>query len=383
MQVTAKPWKSFASTRLMVCTLILVFVLPSGCSFSEKQPSYTVSTAAEGLEHPWGLAFLPDGRALVTERAGRLRLVSLDTGKVSTPLKGVPEVWAFGQGGLLDVAISPSFVTDNLVYLSYSEPGDNNTASTAVMRGELFGDEIKNPKVIFRQVPKVQSGVHFGSRLVFGPDGKLFVALGERGQKALSQDLRTHYGKVVRISSDGTVPSDNPFVNDPGVKPEIWSYGHRNQQGAAINPDTGLLWTCEHGAQGGDEINIPGRGKNYGWPVITWGIDYDGSKIGEGTAKDGMEQPLYYWNPSIAPSGMTFYTGSKLEKWKGSLFIGSLKFGYLARLTLRGSEIVSEERLLTEVKERIRAVVQGPDDLLYVLTDSSNGRVLRISPAEK
>lgn len=323
--------------------------------------------------------FLPDGRIIVTERDGRLRTVTPD-GVVSAPINGVPAVFAEGQGGLLDVGVSPKFASDSTIYISYAEPGPNDTASTAVARATLKGDSLQNVEIIFRQLPKVQSFAHFGSRFVFTETGDIFITLGERGKREQSQDLSSHLGKFIRLNSKGEVPQDNPFIGRADARPEIWSYGHRNMQGAAINPWTKQVWTSEHGAQGGDELNIPEKGKNYGWPVITWGIDYNGSKIGEGTEKQGMEHPVYYWTPSIAPSGMAFYSGSKLPRWKGSLFVGSLKFSCLIRLTLSGNKVTSEERLLTEIGDRIRDVRQGPDELLYVLTDMPNGRILRISP---
>jgi glucose/arabinose dehydrogenase len=336
------------------------------------------TVVASGLEHPWGLAFLPDGRMLVTERPGRLRIVTPD-GKMSDPLTGVPKVYARGQGGLLDVALSPTFAQDQLVYLSFSEPGDGG-AGTAVARGRLEGNALQNVQAIWRQVPKVNGPNHWGSRLVFARDGKLFVTMGDRySERARAQDLSTTIGKVVRINADGSIPPDNPFVKREGARPDVWSYGHRNVQAATLDPQ-GRLWTVEHGARGGDELNHPEAGKNYGWPVITYGVDYSGLKIGEGTAKAGMEQPVYYWDPVIAPSGATFYTGNAFPQWRGSLFVGSLNPGALVRLTLDGERVASEERYLREVG-RVRDVVQGPDGLLYLLTDESNGKLLRVEPA--
>ncbi len=333
---------------------------------------------AKGLEHPWGLAFLPDGRMLVTERGGRLRIADKD-GKLSPPLAGVPAVFARGQGGLLDVAVSPSFATDRLVYLSYAEPGEGG-AGTAVARGRLDESGLANLQVIWRQVPKVDGPNHWGSRLTFARDGSLYVTTGDRyTERARAQDLTTTIGKVVRIQADGSIPADNPFVKRDGARPEIWSYGHRNVQGAALHPQTGQLWTVEHGARGGDELNRPQAGRNYGWPHITYGTDYSGLRIGEGTAKVGMEQPLYYWDPVIAPSGATFYTGDAFPNWRGSLFIGSLRPGALVRLTLDGDRVTGEERYLGDVG-RVRDVVQGPDGLLYLLTDESNGRIMRVEP---
>ncbi len=336
---------------------------------------------AQGLEHPWGLAFLPDGRMLVTERPGRVRVVDRD-GRLSEPLGGVPQVAARRQGGLLDVALDPRFGENRVVYLSYSEPGANGTAGTAVARGRLAEGRLEDVRVIYQQQPKVQGPNHFGSRLVFARDGTLFVTQGDRfAYRDGAQDLSVGFGKIVRINPDGSVPTDNPFAGRADARPEIWSYGHRNVQSAALDPATGQLWTVEHGARGGDELNHPEAGKNYGWPVITYGVDYSGVKIGEGTAKPGMEQPVYFWDPVIAPSGMTFYTGDAYPDWKGSIFIGSLKPGLLVRLTVEAGRVTREERYLGDLGERIRDVRQGPDGLLYLLTDSSRGRILRVSPA--
>ena len=340
-----------------------------------------VETVARGLEHPWALAFLPDGRMLVTERPGRLRIVGRD-GRVSEPLAGVPQVLARGQGGLLDVALDPRFADNRLVYLSYAEPGAGGAAGTAVARGRLGEGRLEDVRVIYQQQPKVRGAAHFGSRLVFARDGTLFVTQGDRfAYRDGAQDLSVGIGKIVRINPDGSVPRDNPFVSRAGARPEIWSYGHRNVQSAALHPRTAQLWTVEHGARGGDELNRPEAGKNYGWPVITYGVDYSGARIGEGTAKPGMEQPVYYWDPVIAPSGMTFYTGDAFPNWKGSLFIGSLDRGLLVRLTLKDGRVAREERYLADLGERIRDVRQGPDGLLYLLTDSGDGRVLRVLPA--
>ena len=338
-----------------------------------------VEVVAGGLEHPWGLAFLPDGRMLVTERPGRLRIVAAD-GTVSPPVEGVPTVDDNGQGGLLDVALDPAFAQNGLVYLSFSEPGEGGSG-TSVARGRLDGTTLRDVGVIYRQTPKVGGGRHFGSRLVFAPDGTLFVTQGDRGSMSESaQDLATTIGKVVRIKPDGSIPADNPFIGRSDARAEIWSYGHRNAQGATIDPATGLLWTVEHGARGGDELNQPQAGRNYGWPVITYGRDYSGEKIGVGTTRSGLEQPVYYWDPSIAPSGLTFYTGDAIPAWKGSLFLGALAGQRLVRLTLREGKVTGEEVLLADLGERIRDVVEGPDGFLYLLTDSDDGRVLRIRP---
>ena len=338
-------------------------------------------TIARGLVNPWGLAFLPDGRMLVTERPGRMRVVAPD-GRLGEPLQGLPAVEAGGQSGLLDVATDPKFSANGLVYWSFSEadPQGGRGNSTAVARGRLDGNRLADVRVIFRQAPKFASSAHFGSRLVFARDGRLFVTLGERFlRRDDAQSLANHHGKIVRIESDGRVPADNPFVGRAGALPEIWSYGHRNVQGAAIHPLTGELWADEHGPQGGDELNLVLPGRNYGWPVITYGAEYvTGAKIGEGSAKAGMEQPLTYWVPSIATSGLAFLTSDRYPGWKGSAFVGALKARLLVRLELDGRKVVREERLLQDLGERIRDVRQGPDGWLYVLTDSANGRILRL-----
>jgi aldose sugar dehydrogenase len=344
---------------------------------SEKYP-LKVTTVAKGLEHPWGLAFLPDGRMIVTERAGRVRLVMPD-GALSPPLAGTPPVFARGQGGMLDVALDPNFAANRLVYLSYAEPGEGG-GGTAAGRGRLDGNALVDFKVLFRQTPKGGSGQHFGSRLVFARDGSLFVTMGDRGEPERVQDFSINRGQVVRVMADGAIPKDNPFVGRAGYRPETWSVGHRNIQGAALHPVTGKLWLHEHGARGGDEINIPAAGKNYGWPVIAYGRHYWGGQIGEGTAKPGMEQPIYYWDPSIAPSGMAFYTGDRFPAWKGNILIGALAGQMLVRVELDGEKVVREERMLRELGERIRDVRQGPDGFVYLLTDSSEGRILRVEP---
>jgi glucose/arabinose dehydrogenase len=337
-------------------------------------------TVASNLEHPWGMAFLPDGRMLVTERPGRLRVVTA-SGRISAPLTGVPTVFAQGQGGLLDVALDPHFADNQLVYLSFAEPGGGENAGTAVARGKFTESGLQGTSVIYRQQPKVGGGNHFGSRLVFGRDGTLFITQGDRfGFREQAQDLKSLLGKIVRINADGSIPRDNPFVGRTDARPEIWSYGHRNLQGAFLHPETGQLWTMEHGAAGGDELNHPQAGKNYGWPIITYGRDYSGMKIGVGAVQTGMEQPVYYWDPVIAPSGLLVYTGSKFPEWKGNFFIGSMNPGALVRLEMRDGAVVKETRYLGELHERIRNVVQGPDGYLYLLTDSGMGRVLRVMP---
>lgn len=339
-----------------------------------------VTTVVKNLANPWGMAFLPDGRLLITERPGRLRIFS--QGQISSPVAGIPVVYAQGQGGLLDVAIDPNFVQNQLVYLTYAEAGNAGTAGTAVMRGKLTGNTLENTQVIFRQLPKLSTGNHFGSRLVFDKSGYLFVTLGENNNRITAQYLDHHQGKIIRIWPDGTIPADNPFMGQANAKPEIWSYGHRNPQGATLNPWTGKLWMNEHGAMGGDEINIPLAGKNYGWPIITYGLDYNGQPIPEsiGTSAAGMEQPIHYWVPSIAPSGMAFYDRNKSSAWYGHLFVGGLAAQQLVRLEINGESIVREERLLGEMQYRIRAVKPGPDGGLYVLTDSGTGQLLKIDP---
>ncbi len=358
--------------------LVLAPVQAAERTYDTQNGKIRAVTVARGLDHPWSVAFLPDGRMLVTERPGRLRYISRD-GRLSAPIGGLPEISARGQGGLLDVILDPGYANNRVIYFSYSEPGPGG-AGTAVARARLDGNRLTRLKVLFRMAPKANTGQHFGSRLVIGRDGHLFITIGERGQRARAQDPSVNRGQVIRINRDGSIPKDNPFVGRAGHRPEIWSFGHRNPQGAALNPATGRLWIHEHGARGGDEINIPQAGKNYGWPVISYGRHYSGAKIGVGTRKAGMEQPIYYWDPSIAPSGMAFYTGDKVPAWKGNLFVGALAQQMLVRLTLDGQKVVKEERLLKDLGERIRDVRQGPDGYLYVLTDASDGRLLRIEP---
>jgi len=341
-------------------------------------------TVSSGLENPWGVAFLPGGRFLVTERPGRLRLIGAD-GKFGAPIAGLPAIAAGGQGGLLDVLVDSGFEKNRTLYFCFSEPAANGSANgTALARAQLSEDgaKLENLKIIFSQQPKVASRHHFGCRIVEARDGTLFLTLGDRfSRKEDAQKLDNHLGKIVRIAKDGTAPRDNPFVDKAGALPEIWSYGHRNGQGAALAPD-GRLWMTEHGPQGGDEINVPQAGRNYGWPVITYGENYGGGKIGDGiTAKDGMEQPLHYWVPSIAPSGMAFLTSDRYGAgWKGNLFVGSLKFGYLDRIELKDGKVVAEHKLMADARARIRDVKQGPDGWLYALTDESDGKLLRLRP---
>ena len=352
---------------------------------TERLP-IAVETVATGLAHPWGIAFLPDGGMLVTERGGTMRMV-LPDGGVSEPIAGVPPVVARGQGGLLDVALHPDFAANRLVYWSYSEAGEDGTNGTAIARGRLTADgrALEDVAVIFRQSPKVQSNSHFGSRLAFDRDGLLFATLGERSAaqyRVLAQDLGTHLGKVIRIRDDGSVPDDNPFVGQAGALPEIWSYGHRNPQGMALHPMTGAIWTHEHGPRGGDEVAIPQAGENHGWPIFSYGTEYSGQPI---TNLDEhppeFARPVWQWAPSIAPSGMAFYDGSAIPEWRGSLFVGALRGSSLVRLSLDGDRVTGEERMLDELGVRFRDVAVGPDDALYVLTDEDDGALLRISAA--
>jgi len=349
--------------------------------------AFDVVTVAEGLENPWGLAFLPNGKMLVTERPGRLRVVTAD-GKLSEPVTGLPAVDARGQGGLLDVAIDPNFASNSYIYWSYAEPGDGMN-NTAVARGKLVdgaAPRVDEAKVIYSQRPQLNSRAHFGSRLVFGRDGTLFITQGDRSiteGRMQSQRMDGLIGKIVRINADGSIPRDNPFVGKEGVRPEIWSIGHRNIQAATLHPTTGELWEVEHGTRGGDELNIARKGKDYGWPTIAYGIEYRGSPITGGiTAQSGMEQPAYYWDPVIGPSGMAFYTGTLFPAWRGNLFIGGHATNDLVRLELNGERVVAEERLLTErqPRERVRDVRQGPDGAIYLLIDRSNGALLKLVP---
>jgi aldose sugar dehydrogenase len=355
---------------------------PAAGRIKTEKADVVVDTVASGLEHPWGLAFLPDGRMLVTEREGRLRVVDAK-GELSQPIRELPRIAARGQGGLLDVALDPNFAENRFVYLSFAEDRGNGQAGTSVARGRLDagGAALEGVEVIFRQQPAYSGGNHFGSRLVFDRTGNLFVTVGDRfNHSDEAQNPSNHIGKVMRIRPEGGPAPGNP--EKPGWAPEVWSIGHRNVQGAALNPSTGELWTAEHGARGGDEINIVRKGLNYGWPVISYGVHYSGGKIGEGTAKPGMEQPVFYWDPSIAPSGMAFYTGDKFPAWRGSVLVGALRGELVSRLELDGDRVVREERMLQRLGERIRDVRQGPDGFVYLLTDSSRGRILRLRPAD-
>jgi len=371
--------------------IVLALLLILGASrmaaaetFDSEKGKISVQSIAEGLSHPWAIDFLPDGNMIVTERPGKMRIVT-KAGGLGEPLNGVPDVDARGQGGLLDVAVHPNFARNRLIYWSYAEAGPGGN-STAVARGRLSEDNtaLVEVRVIFSQKPKLRSTAHFGNRLVFDGNGHLFVTLGERSNaktRGQAQELDSHLGKIVRLTEEGGVPSDNPFVDKPDALPEIWSYGHRNPQAAAINPATGALWEIEHGPRGGDEINIPEPGKNYGWPVISYGVNYSGSPVGSGKTKmRGMEQPIYQWTPVIAPSGMAFYAADLFPQWKGNLFVGGLRATALVRLELNGNKVAHEERLLRDLGLRIRDVAQGPDGALYVVTDEDDGQILRISP---
>jgi glucose/arabinose dehydrogenase len=352
--------------------------------------AFDVVTVTEGLVNPWGLTFLPDGKMLVTERPGRLRVLSADAKQMSEPVTGLPAVDARGQGGLLDVALDPAYATNQLIYWSYAEANPAGGNNTAVARGKFVdgpAPAVANVEVLFHQAPSLNSTLHFGGRLVFARDGKLFITLGERSiteGRMQAQRMDGLLGKIVRLNPDGSVPRDNPFVGKVGVRPEIWSFGHRNVQAATLHPATGELWETEHGTRGGDELNISRKGLDYGWPTIAYGIEYAGGTITGGIQqKEGMEQPKYYWDPNIAPSGMVFYTGNLFPAWRNSLFIGGLGSLNLVRLSVNGERVTGEERLLQDLqpqRERIRDVRQGPDGGLYLLTDNARGRVLKLVP---
>ena len=360
--------------------------------------AFDQTTVVSGLQSPWALAFLPGGKMLVTEKIpGRLRIVNADGTLVPAPVEGLPAVDGRGQGGLLGLALDPNFATNRLIYWSYSEAQPDGTNNTAAARGRLVDDpakpRVENVQVIFHQVPSLRSQAHFGGRLVFGRDGTLFITMGDRSDipgRMQAQKMDSLIGKIARVNADGSIPKDNPFVGKAGVRPEIWSFGHRNVQSATLHPTTGELWEVEHGTNGGDEVNVAKKGRDYGWPTIAYGIEYQGGRItGDEQVKAGMEQPVYYWDPNIAPSGMLFYTGSAFPAWKGSLFIGGLGSNALVRLVVEGEKVTGEERFLQENKERIRDVVQGPDGTVYVLTDPQGGRgapppstgnVIRLSP---
>jgi len=352
---------------------------PAQPSEPAQPATFQTETVIAGLDHPWSAVFLPDGRMLVTERPGRLNLIDPATAQ-RVQVSGVPAVVAVGQGGLLGVALHPRFADNGWVYLSYSAQGSDGVG-TQLGRGRLEGNTLTDFQVLFRATPYGASGEHFGGRIVFDGQGYLFLGLGERGERDRAQDLRDHNGKLIRLTADGDIPDDNPFANRSDAQGAIYSYGHRNVQGLAVHPGTGRVWLHEHGPQGGDEINLPEPGRNYGWPIITYGEEYGGGEIGP-THMAGMEQPLYHWTPSIAPSGMLFYTGSAFPAWRGNLFVGALVGRHLARLTLDGTTIVAEEKLLADAGHRIRDVVQGPDGALYLLVDANPAPILRLRPAD-
>jgi glucose/arabinose dehydrogenase len=375
--------------RPTLCAAIASSALAASASaatqtFSSAAGPIAVETVVGGLQYPWALAFMPDGRMLITERPGRMRLATPD-GKLSPPIAGMLKVFASGQGGLLDVAVDRGFSQNRTIYFCFAEPFRSG-ARTALARARLVDEAtpyLEDVRVIFRQDGPLSTGNHFGCRIVQMPDNNLFLTMGDHfTSRDEAQNLGNHLGKIVRVAPDGSVPKDNPFVGRRGAKPETWSYGHRNSQGAAINPVSGKFWMHEHGPRGGDEINIPQAGKNYGWPVIGFGIDYNGAKIHEGTSKPGMEQPIRQWTPVIAPSGMAFYTGELFPQWKNNLFIGGLASQALVRLELDGEKVTKEERLLQDLHQRIRDVRAGPDGALWLLTDSSNGQLLRLTPGQ-
>lgn len=344
-----------------------------------RDHAYKAVTLARGLDQPWGMAFLPGAEGiLITEKGGQIRHYM--NGRLSKAIPGGPDSTEAGQGGLLDIALHPDFADNRFVYFTYTARGGIGVG-TELARARFTGRGFENLQVLFRAEPKTFGGRHFGSRLVFDRTGHLFMTYGDRGDRQEAQNLGVHTGSIFRFTADGQVPKDNPFTGQAGARPEIWSYGHRNAQGAALHPDTGVLWAHEHGPQGGDEVNVVRRGANYGWPVITYGEEYGGGAISDLTAKDGMEQPVLYWVPSIAPSGMAFYTGDKFPEWTGNLFVGALRGAHLRRVVLDGTKVVAQEQLLGALDARIRDVRNGPDGYLYVLTDSSDGELIRLEPA--
>lgn len=370
--------------KSIVPLLLILLGLPTfiqAAVYESEQHAFAAQVLVDGLRSPWGMAFLPNGDILVTERPGRLRIIA--GGKLqAAPIEGVPKVRAIDQGGLLDVALHPDFANNRWVYLSLVAGGKGGYG-TEVVRGKLEGGALNQVETIFRASPKKGGGRHFGSRLLFAPDGTLYITLGDRGERDSAQKLDQHPGSLIRVNDDGSVPEDNPFVGLRGTRAENFTVGNRNMQGIALHPQTGEVWTHEHGPQGGDEVNIMRAGANYGWPVITYGVNYGiGTRIGEGTQKPGMEQPVHYWVPSIAPSGMAFYTGDKFPNWRGDLFVGSLKFGELVRLELEGDKVAHEERMLNDALGGIRDVRQGPDGYLYLLTNNRDGQLIRLEPRE-
>jgi glucose/arabinose dehydrogenase len=368
----------------VVLAIAVTFV--AGACAGERKPirsekhAFDVITLVEGLENPWSMAWLPDGRMLVTERAGRLRIVSKDFKLDPNPVEGLPKIVVGGQGGLFDVVLHPQYKENGWIYISFVGPGEGGRG-TELMRAKLDGHRLVSQQSLFKLAPKTDANYHFGGRIVFDGKGHVFLTLGERGGMMAAQRLDGHIGAVVRLNDDGSVPKDNPFVNRKDAKPEIYTYGHRNVQGAARDPRTGEVWTHEHGPQGGDELNVLRPGRNYGWPVITYGVNYgSGTKIGEGTEKPGMEQPLRYWVPSIAPSGMAFYDGDKFPGWRGNILLGALSYQMLVRLELDGEKVVKEERMMQNTLGRIRDVRVGPDGFVYVLSDDRRGVLARLEP---
>ena len=375
---------SKSSTYMLACLALVVSVgIPAGVpaeTIKSQRHDFRVTIIAKGLDHPWSMAFLPDGGLLITERVGRLRLFR-DGTLLPKPVAGGPRVVDSGQGGLLDVILHPHFTENKLLYLSYAARGIGGVHTQVTRyRFDEAAHGLTEPKLIFDAIPKAGGGRHFGGRMAFDTTGHLYISVGDRGDKERAQKLAEHAGSVIRLKDDGGVPPDNPFFGRSDARPEIYSYGHRNPQGMARHSRTGAIWTHEHGARGGDEINIIRKGRNYGWPVITHGIDYDGSPIGIGKSAPGMEQPLYFWVPSIAPSGMAFYTGDKFSKWKNSLFVGALAGQALVRIELKGDKVIREERLLKGAVGRVRDVSTGPDGYLYIATDDDDGMVLRLEP---
>lgn len=371
--------------RLPLLTLIMAACWPAGAQdrssvIASEQHAFRVATLVTGLENPWSVAFLPDGRMLVTERAGRMRLVGADFALAPQAIEGLPEIVSRGQGGLFDVVLHPQYAQNGWIYWAYNAPGPGGSG-TAVARGKLQGQRMTEVQVLFSMQPKTRSSQHFGGRIVFDKAGMLYLTLGDRGDKDRAQKMDDHAGSVIRLHDDGRVPADNPFVNRAGALPEKWTLGNRNIQGAALHPQTGELWTHEHGPQGGDEVNVMRPGLNYGWPVITYGVNYGlGTRIGEGESKPGMVQPLHVWVPSIAPSGMAFVSGSQFPQWQGNVLVGALRSQMLVRLVLDGEKVVSEERLLQRQAGRIRDVRMGPDGLVYLLSDAANGALMRLEP---
>lgn len=382
----ANAWRRGARGSLLAAALMAGLAGPVAAQSFEtvqsEQHAFSVEVLTDALTYPWALSFLPDGAALITERGGTLRLWA-DGRLDPRPVANVPDVWARGQGGLLDVLAHPDFETNGWVYLSLSHPDGPNSAHTRVVRAvfDRAAHALTDVTVIVDALPTGQGGRHFGSRLAFGPDGTLYISTGERGDRPRAQDPTDLAGKILRLNPDGSVPEDNPFVGRSDVRPEIFATGTRNAQGMDVHPDTGAIWFQEHGPRGGDELNVAKAGANYGWPVITYGTNYSGTPMGEGSHKPGMEQPIYYWDPSIAPSGLAIYDGDAFPNWRGDMFVGALKYQLLARLEMDGDRVVGEERLLKDELGRIRAVEVGPDGALYLLTDDATGRLVRLAPA--